>query len=111
MTLTISSDPVPLQVDERGTVRVAGTRLTLDTVIALHRQGRSAGEIAHSFAGLALADVHAVLAYYLHHQAEVDASLAERARLADDTRRDLEARQGPSPLRDRYPSRAPSSDS
>jgi uncharacterized protein (DUF433 family) len=101
MTITINADPVPLHVDAHGTVRVAGMRLTLDTVIALYRQGRTAEEIQRSFDGLLLADIHAVIAYYLHHQAELDAYLAERARIGEEIRRDLEARQGPSPLRQR----------
>ncbi len=111
MTLTISAEPVPLQSDEQGTVRVAGTRLTLDSVLALYRQGQSVAEIADSFEGLRLADVHAILTYYLRHQTGVDAYLAARAEAASAVRRELEARQGPSPvLRRRATERAGAED-
>jgi hypothetical protein len=32
MTITIVSDPVPLAMDEYGTIRVKGSRVTLDTI-------------------------------------------------------------------------------
>lgn len=44
------------------------------------------------FDTLDLADVYAVIAYYLRHGAEVDAYLAEQRRLADEVRREIEAR-------------------
>jgi hypothetical protein len=34
MSLIIRTDPVPLRVDADGTLRVANTRITLDTVAA-----------------------------------------------------------------------------
>ncbi len=33
MPLTFAADPVPLQEESTGTVRVGGTRVTLDTVL------------------------------------------------------------------------------
>lgn len=101
MTLTISAEPVPLMVDAQGTVRVAGARLTLDSVLALYHEGKSAEEIVRSFDGLHLADVHSILAYYLHHQTEVDAYLATQEQQAAQVWRELDAQQGPSPLRQR----------
>ncbi len=101
MALTIGAEPVPLQMDARGTIRVGGTRLTLDTIVALYRQGETAEEIARSFDGLVPADVHAILAFYLRQQREVDAYLADQERQASAIRQELDARQGPSPLRQR----------
>jgi hypothetical protein len=34
MSLVLESQPLPLQADTEGIIRVAGTRVTLDTVIA-----------------------------------------------------------------------------
>jgi uncharacterized protein (DUF433 family) len=101
MVLAITAEPVPLDVDAHGTVRVAGTRLTLDSVLAVYHEHKTAEEIANSFDGLALADVHAILAYYLRHQAEVDAYLAAQERQAEAVWREIDARQGPSALRRR----------
>ena len=85
MSLTIHTHPVPLASDGTGTVRVAGTRVTLDTVIEHFRTGASAEAIAERFPVLSAADVHAVLAYYLRHRDELDRYLAEQGRQADET--------------------------
>ena len=79
MTLTIDAVPAPLRIDADGVVRVGGTRVTIDTVVEAFRDGASAEEIALQYPVLALADVYAVLAYYLRRREEVDAFLAERA--------------------------------
>jgi uncharacterized protein (DUF433 family) len=83
MTLTLHTDPVPLRVDEAGTVRVGDTRVTLDTVIQRFHQGDSPESLARSFAPLPLADVYAVIGYYLRHREEVDAYLLRQEREAD----------------------------
>ena len=83
MTLTLHADPVPLRVDEEGTVRVGDTRVTLATVIQRFRKGDSPETLAQSFAPVLLADIYAVIGYYLHHRAEVDAYLLHQDREAD----------------------------
>ena len=71
MPLAISSEPVPLATRPDGTVRVGGTRVTLDTVVAAFREGASAEAIARRYPTLGLADVYSVLGYYLRHREEV----------------------------------------
>jgi uncharacterized protein (DUF433 family) len=83
MTLTLHADPLPLRVDEAGTVRVGDTRVTLTTVIQRFHQGDSPETLAKSFAPLLLADIYAVIGYYLRHRAEVDAYLLCEEREAD----------------------------
>ena len=73
--VTIHADPVPLAVDEHGVIRVAGTRVPLETILGFYLQGQSAEELADGFPTVGLANVHAVLAYYLHNRDEVDAYL------------------------------------
>ena len=46
MSIAIQADPVPLKIDEDGTIRVGGTRMTLDLIIAEHRAGASPEQIA-----------------------------------------------------------------
>ena len=65
MALSISAEPIPLSLDAHGTVRVNGTRLTLETVIEMYNHGTSPLEIVAAFPDLALADVYAVITYYL----------------------------------------------
>ena len=94
MTLELRADPLPLERDEYGTIRVGGTRLTLDTIIARYHQGNTPADIVAGFPTLSLADVHSILAYYLRHQAEVDAYLAERHRIGEEWRRKIESQPG-----------------
>ena len=97
--MEIVADPVPMAVDEDGMVRIAGTRVTLDTVIACFQQGESAETIVDDFPTLALPDVYRVLAYYLRHQEEVDEYIAHNERAADEFRRAYEAKHGKQPTR------------
>ena len=43
--------------------------------------------------------IHSALGYYYDHQAEIDDDIARRLRKVDAIRRDLDQRQGPSPIR------------
>ena len=45
MSLMIHADPVPLRVDETGTIRVGKTRVTLDVFLADHRRRLVGGAI------------------------------------------------------------------
>jgi len=94
MALSIAAEPIPLEVDTSGTVRVGGTRLTLETVLGAFKRGDSPDEIAVAFPGLELADVYAVITYYLRHRAEVEAYLRAQEAKAARARRKVEASQG-----------------
>lgn len=50
------------------------------------RLGKSVDEIASEY-GLTLADVHAALAYYFDHRAELDKELADGHTFAESVRR------------------------
>jgi hypothetical protein len=67
--------------------------VTLDVVIHEWNKGTSAKGIAHAYSTLNLADVYAVIGYYLHHQEEVDAYLLAREEQAEKLRQEIEARQ------------------
>ena len=87
--------PLPLVLDEHGTIRVSGTRVTLDTLIGFYRQGETPENLHEGFPTVPLADIYAVIAYYLSHQAELDAYLKQRAEEADRIRREWETRHPP----------------
>jgi len=82
-------------------VRVGETRVTLDTVIAAFEEGATAEEIVYQYPSLDLADVYAVLSYYLQQRDEVEAYLRQRRRQAAAVRRQNEARFDPHGIRDR----------
>lgn len=94
-------EPIPLSTDADGVIRVAGTRVTLATVIDTFMTGASPEEIAQDFPVLRLDDIYAVITYYLRHREEVDAYLRERRARADALRREIESHSPQTGLRDR----------
>lgn len=103
MTLTIHADPVPLRLDERGAIRVGPSRVVLDLVIHAYQAGDAPEAIVHKYSTLNLADVYAVIAYYLRHRADVDDFLRQREAEAAELQRKIEASQPPLPdLRARW---------
>jgi len=101
MSLIIEAAPVPLRSGPDGVVRVGGTRVTLDTVVAAFYEGATAEEITHQYDSLDLADVYAVIGYYLKRRTQVEAYLAERRREGEEVRRQNESRCDPEGVRDR----------
>jgi uncharacterized protein (DUF433 family) len=101
MSLTISTEPIPLESDADGVVRVGGTRVSLDSVIYAFNEGSTPEEIVQQYTTLDLADVYAVISYYLQHRGEVNEYLAARRVHRDEVRREVEARFDPHGIRDR----------
>jgi uncharacterized protein (DUF433 family) len=86
---------MPLATDAHGVIRVGGTRVTLDSVIYEYLRGSGPDQIAEEFPVLDRADVYYVVGYYLAHREQVDAYLAEQARLGDAMRHAWEAEHPP----------------
>ena len=105
MSLVIVDTPVPLKTDIDGVVRVGNTRVTLDIVIAAFKEGATAEEIIWQYPSLALADVYAVIGYYLQRQSDVEAYLSQRQQVAEKVRRQNEARFNQQGIRERLLSR------
>ncbi|MDQ2808849.1 MAG: DUF433 domain-containing protein [Chloroflexota bacterium] len=101
MNLTITPEKVPLRTNADGTVLVGQTRVPLETVVHGYQQYQSPEAIVQSYSSLSLAEVYLVIAYYLQHEAEVDAYLAEQDHQAAAIRREIEAQPGYAGLRDR----------
>ena len=101
MALLIESEPIPLEVDANGAVRVGGTRITLDTIVAAFSQGATAEEITHQYPSLHLADVYAVITYYLRRREAVESYLQHRQKEAENIRNQNESRFDPKDVRDR----------
>ncbi len=101
MTLAIADVPVPLTTSPNGVVRVGGTRVTLETVVDAFNEGATAEEIVQQYPSLALANLYAVLGFYLQNRTDVDAYVSERRERAEAVRIDNEARHDPSGIRER----------
>jgi uncharacterized protein (DUF433 family) len=74
-------------------LRVGDSRVSLDTVIHEFENGADPEGIVHAYPTLQLADVYAVLAYYLRHRDEVNDYLRKRQAEAAALRQQIEARQ------------------
>jgi uncharacterized protein (DUF433 family) len=91
MTITLHADPVPLRIDETGTIRVGQSRVTGDVLLQCRRLGMKPEEIARGLDTLPLADVHGALACYFRHQAEMENYLRRREEEAEKLRHEIEA--------------------
>jgi uncharacterized protein (DUF433 family) len=100
-TLLIETEPIPLEADADGVVRVGGTRVTLDTVVAAFKDGATAEEIVYQYPSLNLADVYSVVGYYLQRRSDVEAYLRQRQQEMGKVREQNEARFDPCGIRDR----------
>jgi uncharacterized protein (DUF433 family) len=102
MSLVIEqTQPVPLVSGADGVIRVAGTRVTLDTVAHAFERGATAEEIVQQYPALPLADVYSVLGYLLRHQTEMASYLATRAQSRETARKENERRFAPQGIRAR----------
>jgi uncharacterized protein (DUF433 family) len=68
MELHVPPERVPIEPDADGMIRVGGTRVTLDTVVAAFDAVATAEEIVQQDPSVTLADVYSVIGYYLRHQ-------------------------------------------
>ena len=90
-----------MATDPDGVVRVGGTRVTLDTLVAAFADGLTPEEIVYEYPSLPLAEVYAVLGYYLRHRAEVETYLHQRRGQAEAVRQQNEAHFNPQGIRAR----------
>src|SRR5260370_14481161 len=89
--LPLHTDPLPLRLDEGGAVRVGNSRISLDLVVEQYENGMTPEDMVRAYDTLVLADVYAVIAYYLRHRDEVRAYLKRREGEAAALRATIEA--------------------
>lgn len=89
--LSLRAGPLPLRIDEGGAVRVGTSRVSLDLVVEQYENGCTPEEMIRAYDTLELADVYAVISYYLRNRDEVAAYLHRRAEEADALRAKIEA--------------------
>jgi uncharacterized protein (DUF433 family) len=92
-TLPLEPRAAPLTRLEGGGYRVTGTRISLELVVEHYQAGETPEAIVETFDTLRLADVYAIIAYYLDHKDEVEAYMRESEAKAEETRRMIEATQ------------------
>src|SRR6266513_3101229 len=89
--LPLPTEAPPLRVDEGGAVRVGNSRVSLDLIVEQYENGMTPEDMVRAYDTLVLADVHAVIAYYLRHRDEVRAYLKRRKEEAKALRAKIEA--------------------
>jgi uncharacterized protein (DUF433 family) len=73
-----------------GNYYVAGTRISLDSIVHAFRRGESAETICQNFDLLRLEEVYGAIAYYLANQADIDAYLIRQNEKWAEGRRNAE---------------------
>jgi uncharacterized protein (DUF433 family) len=101
MRLDIHADPLPFVNDSGGVVRVGGTRVPLDALVAAYWDGATPESIADQYPSLQLGDIYSAIGYYLLHQADVEDYLRQRRQQADMVRQNNESRFSPLGVRER----------
>jgi uncharacterized protein (DUF433 family) len=82
---------IPLVVTEQGTIRIKGSRVSLDSIIHHFKLGATAEQIVQSFPSLSLGDVYSSIAYYLTHRQEIEVYLEQQKVAADNLQDQLES--------------------
>jgi uncharacterized protein (DUF433 family) len=100
MQLEVSQN-VPLTPWEDGTIRITGTRITLDVIINQFKLGATAEQIYDSFSAASLKDIYGAIYYYLEHIDVVEAYIREQQQAAAETRLWVESQPGNRVLRER----------
>lgn len=81
---------IPLRTDEHGTIRIGKTRIALEVIIAAYQRGDTPQDIIEGFPSLTLAEVYAVIAYYLNDPEAVDTYIQQQDEKAAELRREIE---------------------
>ncbi|MBZ5610836.1 MAG: DUF433 domain-containing protein [Acidobacteriia bacterium] len=87
-------------IEERdGNYYIAGTRISLDSIVHAFRRGESPETIFQNFELLRLEEVYGAIAYYLAHQPDIDAYLVRQGEKWAEGKRNSESL--PANLRER----------
>ena len=82
---------IPLAVTEQGTIRIKGSRVSLDSIVHHFKLGATAEQIVQSFPSLSLRDVYSSIAYYLTRRPEIETYLEQQSVEADNLQGHLES--------------------
>ncbi|MDT4895184.1 MAG: hypothetical protein QOH25_261 [Acidobacteriota bacterium] len=91
MTTLETSQTLPLRLTEDGTIRIADSRVSLDSVVYHYKLGASAEQIVQKFPALDLADVYAAITYYLKHEEAVEEYLRQQEAKGNEVQKQIES--------------------
>ncbi|MCX7838812.1 MAG: DUF433 domain-containing protein [Anaerolineae bacterium] len=73
-----------------GRIRIEGTRITVNQIVALYKQGYTPEEIADQYPQLNLAQIYAALAYYHANKEEIESDLAAEKYEAEEAEKEYQ---------------------
>jgi uncharacterized protein (DUF433 family) len=91
MSTLEKTQAMPLHLTEDGTIRIADSRVSLDSVVHHYKLGASAEQIAQKFPALDLADVYAAITYFLNHEETVEEYLRQQEAEGDEVQEKIES--------------------
>ena len=94
ITTPIAID-VPLRTDANSVIRIGNTRVTLHTIIGFYNSGETPEDLHEGFPTVSLAEIYAIIAYYLANRALVDDYVRQVDIEAEKMRREIEAQYTP----------------
>ena len=77
-----------------GRLRIEGTRMTVNQIVTLHKQGLSAEEIVAQYPRRTMSEIYTVLAWYHANKDEFDKELAAEAVEQEKLRRQFTTAPG-----------------
>ncbi len=101
MGISLEPKPLPLKEDKTGLYRIAGTRVTLDSVLYAFKNGATTEEIALQYPPLELSDLYAVIGFYLKNKKAVDTYLNENEKAAEALQQKIQKKFPPAGIRER----------
>jgi len=93
LIFNVQAEVPPVREDTAGALRIGNTRVLLELVIRAFQDGATPEAIVQRYSTLTLAEVYAVIAYYLGHPDDVDSYLSQREQQAHETEKSVQARQ------------------
>src|SRR5215467_10106623 len=85
-----TTQATPLAQWEDGSIRVKGSRVTLDSIVQQFKLGETAEQIQHSFPSLSLREIYGAIYYYLENSESVEEYLRQQEDAAQEGRRFIE---------------------
>lgn len=106
--LALETKPLPLSIGPDHVIRVSGTRVPLETIVAAFDAGATAEEIVQQYPSVELADAYAVISWVLENRTSVDEYVRQRRDAAKALREEIERRDPAAGIRARLLARRPS---
>jgi uncharacterized protein (DUF433 family) len=94
-------ETVPLNQWDDGSIRVIGSRVTLDTLVHKFQVGDTFEGLHEGFPSVSVAQIKAIIGWYFEHKAEADEYLREGEEEAEKMFQELASRPESIALRER----------